>query len=282
MTTEMISIGLVRRDGGTQSRAAINPDVVAEYAELMTETAGASPFPAVRVVFDGAAYWLWDGFHRIEAAVRVGWLDIEAEIRPGTRRDAVLLSCGANADHGLRRSNADKRRAVETLLRDTEWGKWSDREIARRCGVHNSTVSTIRGELSVGIRQIGRTAQRGGTVYTMKTPARPGKPLEELERQNGDDGETGIDAQADEASIPPAEEPRNAQQPLTSSRRGSGLGDPDYEQHAPLSQMPVGFARPVEDLRLAIGEARKTNWAKLSRDDARHHVKVLLTLIDNP
>ena len=40
-----------------------------------------------------------------------------------------------NADHGKRRSNADKRRAVEMMLKDSEWGKWSDREIAAKCAV---------------------------------------------------------------------------------------------------------------------------------------------------
>ena len=36
-------------------------------------------------------------------------------------------------------TNADKRRAVETLLNDAEWATWSDREIARQCGVHHTT-----------------------------------------------------------------------------------------------------------------------------------------------
>lgn len=279
MTTEMIPIHLIRRDGGTQSRAAINPDVVAEYAELMTETAGASPFPAVCVVFDGEAYWLWDGFHRIEAAMRVGFRDIETEIRPGTRRDAVLLSCGANADHGLRRANADKRHAVETLLRDTEWGNWSDREISRRCGVSNNMVSEMRKAICHPMTDKKRTTRRAGTVYMMKTPSRPGKPLEELERQDGDDGETGLEGQNDAPITEQAQE--DSHDTLQSpTRRSGGLGDPDHGSHAPLSQMPVSFARLIEDLRLVIGEARKTNWAKLNRSDARHQVKVLLALID--
>jgi hypothetical protein len=30
---------------------------------------------------------------------------------------------------------ADRRRAVEELLRDEEWREWNDRQIARHCGV---------------------------------------------------------------------------------------------------------------------------------------------------
>src|SRR5690606_10483672 len=85
---------------------------------------------------------------------------------------AVLFSVGANAKHGLQRTNEDKRRAVTTLLIDPEWQKWSDREIARRTGVHHDTVGTYRRELeaSGGIRQITqREVMRGGTTYTQNT-----------------------------------------------------------------------------------------------------------------
>jgi hypothetical protein len=106
-------------------------------------------FPPIVVFYDGADYWLADGFHRLEAHRRHGLEEIDADIRQGTRRDAVLYACGANASHGLRRTNADKRRAVETLLNDQEWSQWSDREIARRCGVGNRFVSDMRQEHTV-------------------------------------------------------------------------------------------------------------------------------------
>jgi hypothetical protein len=55
--------------------------------------------------------------------------------RQFNRRDALLFSVGANAIHGHRRTNEDKRRAVDVLLNDPEWRVWNDSEIARRCGV---------------------------------------------------------------------------------------------------------------------------------------------------
>src|ERR687889_246436 len=93
-------------------------------------------FPPV-VVFGEAAgdYWLADGYHRWHAAGIAGLQTIAADVRAGGRREAILHSVGANAEHGWRRSNEDKRRAVLTLLADPEWVGWSDREIARRCGV---------------------------------------------------------------------------------------------------------------------------------------------------
>lgn len=72
-------------------------------------------------------------------------------MRAGTRRDAILYAVGANATHGLPRSNADKRRAVETMLRDEEWVVWSDREIARRTQTSAPFVAKVREETTVNI-----------------------------------------------------------------------------------------------------------------------------------
>lgn len=140
----LLEIPQITIDGGTQTRVRLNESAVAEYAETMREGGN---LPPVTTFFDGSVYWLADGFHRYHAHKSIGALKIEAEIINGTRRDAVLFSVGANAIHGLRRTNEDKRKAVETLLNDEEWAKWSDREIARKCGVANSFVSSVRGSL---------------------------------------------------------------------------------------------------------------------------------------
>lgn len=158
----------IRIDGGTQMRAELNATTIEEYAVAMQ--AGAQ-FPAIVVYYDGESYWLGDGFHRLAARKKLFEGAVECEVRSGTRRDAVLCAAGANAAHGLRRTNADKRRAVEALLRDEEWTQWSDREIARRCGVHHELVGIVRAELSGGNRQIAetRTVQRNGATYRQST-----------------------------------------------------------------------------------------------------------------
>lgn len=140
-----VQISQIRTDGGTQPRVAFDVDLVTEYADDML---AGDKFPAVIVYFDGTCYWLADGFHRIRAASGIGWKSIDAEIRLGTLRDAVLFSVGVNGKHGKRRTNADKRSAVEKLLKDAEWCVWSDREIARKCGVGHALVSTIRSSVT--------------------------------------------------------------------------------------------------------------------------------------
>lgn len=117
--------------------------MVAEYTAAMA----VGPSPPVVVFYDGVNHWLADGFHRTHAARRATLKTLPAEIHDGTKRDAVLYSVGANSAHGLRRTNADKRKAVMTLLQDEEWSQWSDREIARHCAVDHTTVGRFRKSL---------------------------------------------------------------------------------------------------------------------------------------
>lgn len=157
-----IQLSDIRIDGGTQSRASIDQQAVADYAEAM---AAGDTFPPVVAFFDGAAYWLADGFHRYQAYARAKVVNIPADVRQGTQRDAILFSVSANSSHGLRRTNDDKRRAVLTLLNDPEWAKWSDREIARRCAVDGKTVAGLRPKLSAELPQIERTVSRKGATF---------------------------------------------------------------------------------------------------------------------
>lgn len=169
-----VEIEVVRIDGGTQSRAELNETVVADYAEAIQ--AGAS-FPPVTVFHDGADYWLADGFHRYFAAKKAGLAEIDAELVKGSKRDAVLHSLGANTAHGLRRSNADKRKAVETLLADAEWALMSDREAARTCGVTHPFVASVRSSLVTVTSENDQKrtyTTKHGTTATMDT-ARIGK-----------------------------------------------------------------------------------------------------------
>ena len=155
----------VRLDGETQPRQFINEDVVNDYSEQMLDDV---VFPAVEVFHDGANYWLADGFHRFFATKKAGFLDIEANVQKGTRRDAVLYSVGTNSQHGLRRTNDDKRKAVLTLLNDLEWSEWSDGEIARRCHVSAMTVGRIKKSMNLETAEV-KYKDKNGNVQTMKT-----------------------------------------------------------------------------------------------------------------
>jgi hypothetical protein len=143
---QTLNIDLIQ-DGGAQMRVEMSEHTIADYAE---ELISGTVFPPVIVYYDGEVYWLADGFHRVEAARKIERETIEVEIREGSDRDAILHGIGANARHGLRRTQADKRHAVEALIRDPGWSKWSDRHIGKVANVDHKTVGKIRREVLGG------------------------------------------------------------------------------------------------------------------------------------
>lgn len=173
---QTLELDRIRIDGGTQPRVAIDEQVVAEYAEAY---ASGVNLPPLTVFFDGATYWLADGFHRYWANRRIECNYVFAEVHPGTQRDAILFSVGANASHGLRRTNADKRKAVLTLLtdpkvsQDDEGQPRSDHAIAKLCCVSAPFVAKMRSlhqeDLTVNVHS--ETAQQP-RAYTTKHGSR--------------------------------------------------------------------------------------------------------------
>lgn len=165
-----LQINTITVTGGTQARTEINQSIVSEYAEALK--AGAV-FPPVVVFKDGVSMWLADGFHRFHAHLTAGLSEIECDVRIGTQRQAILFSLSANASHGLRRTNEDKRKAVMTLLNDSEWSAWSDREISRQCGVAASFVGDLRKficSLTTDTDQKEtRIVERNGKTYEQNT-----------------------------------------------------------------------------------------------------------------
>lgn len=171
---KILNLQNIRIDCGTQSRVTIDQDAVGEYAESIKN--GAS-FPPVLVYFDGVDYILADGFHRYHAHSKAGHASIEADVVNGTIRDAQLKATSVNALHGLRRTNADKRKAVLTLLDDFEWSEWSNSEIARHCSVSAPFVAGLRDGEKETVKYTTPTGKE-----TTKAKA-PGRPVEKEEKE---------------------------------------------------------------------------------------------------
>ena len=139
---------------------------VAEYSEAMRN---GGKFPPVKGVYDDCDWILYSGFHRIEAAKRIGLGEIEADVTTGVWLDAEKLACAENAEHGKPRSNLEKRDAVNRVLKLEP--DWSDRQIAKWCKVDHKTVGRMRnltGEFPSEERERTYTTKHG-TTATMKT-----------------------------------------------------------------------------------------------------------------
>src|ERR1035441_2906838 len=168
-TRTMLAISSIRTDGGTQPRAALDFAAVDDYMDAMQ--AGVV-FPPVTVFYDGADYWLADGFHRRQAAFGAGLEEIACDIHQGTQQEAQWYSFAANKSNGLRRTNEDKQRAVKAALAHPGGAGKSDHQIAKHVGVADSTVADWRKKLNPSLGNLEmaeRTVTRGGSTYQQNT-----------------------------------------------------------------------------------------------------------------
>jgi hypothetical protein len=192
---ETLSVAVIRQDGGTQARAEIDQSTVESYRQSMDDGIA---FPAITVFHDGADYWLADGFHRLAAIIGRGVKYASCCVKSGTREDAILYAAGANKMHGLRRTNADKRRAVEMLLACEKWAGRSDVWLAQQTGVSDKTVATVRRNL--GSSEVApRTGQDGKTrrLPAAKTMPAPAAEVEIVIPVVVDDADMAYDSNGD-------------------------------------------------------------------------------------
>lgn len=163
-----LSFERLRLDGGTQMRAGdLNEDHVKELVEKIERGEQLDP---VDVMQDGTNYWLWDGFHRVEAYQRITpkRSTISARITQGDHDDAIVAAAGANKMASLTRTKEDKRRAIEACLKNPKCATWSDRRIAAHVGVHNTTVGGYRNQVQSPVDNLHVTGRVGADGKTYK------------------------------------------------------------------------------------------------------------------
>ena len=126
-------------DRGTQMRLTISEEVVEDYRGDVLDS-----LPPITVFQVGDEYILGDGFHRLEAFKRSGRDTIPCEIIVGLLGEALEYACCANGAHGLRRTDDDKRKAVETFFTIPGNDALSNSEVARRLHVSVPFVQKVR------------------------------------------------------------------------------------------------------------------------------------------
>jgi hypothetical protein len=179
-----VPLASIERDPAINCRVGgVHEQIATEYAEALRNGVQLPPVIVFRDA-DGKL-WLADGFHRCRAAELAELETVVVEERAGERRDALLYAAGANASHGARRTNDDKRKAVVTLLGDEEWRAKSDRWIAEQCAVSHEFVRRCRPQLSSvdsSSARLGRDGKQRSSAKRSKrasfSPARAAKQVE--------------------------------------------------------------------------------------------------------
>lgn len=195
-----------------QLRAATDANYVEELAVWYIDPATRGQLPPVEIVSDGTTHWCCDGVHRLLAATEAGLTKIPCNIEQGTFQDATYRAAGANVKHGLRRTNEDKRRAVQAMLGLDELAAvrsehgaheaLTDRQIATWCGVSHTFVANVRREKVATVATQDATADDESDVDGMVEPDPVGEP--DADHQPDCGSERGPSADADRGTEAPS------------------------------------------------------------------------------
>lgn len=122
-----------------------------------------------------------DGAHRVAAAQRLGITTIPAQSFDGSMVDAFVESVQRNSKHGLPLTLRDRIRAARRIVRVLP--EWSDRRIAKVCGLSSTTVGKVRHDASTS--EAPHAPTRVG-IDGRKRPVEPGttrqRVIQALER----------------------------------------------------------------------------------------------------
>lgn len=174
---ERIACDNIEATAATQVRIRLDRAIIDEYTEAFQNGADMPPIDVFREP-NSERVILADGFHRHRAAINAGREDIGCNVHEGGMHDALMYALGANAEHGMRRTQADRRHAVEMALKDPELSKQSSRFIADVCRVGKSTVNRIINEHLAKDKE----KEKGGPMGQKKKPK---KPTDKDVRDNG-------------------------------------------------------------------------------------------------
>jgi hypothetical protein len=112
MTAKTVLIEKIVIDTSVSPRRfAYDPDTLDRYQEAL------DTLPAVDVFDTSEGLLLSDGFHRVEAHRLQERTSIKANVRRGTRDDAVVWGITANVAHGLPLTREERDRAIKELRR---------------------------------------------------------------------------------------------------------------------------------------------------------------------
>ena len=172
---ENILIELIDRSAGTQQRP-LSPETVEHYVNLRKDDI---VLPPIDLIFDGKIYIVWDGFHRIAVAIKLGETHIRANIEVGNLRRAIFLSFHANSQHGLPRQKHCLKNIIGQILADDEWCEMGLAEIGRHVGCSRSYVHQCKNptDKPKSCQVLDTTPQLNTDAPPPKTEREPKAPL---------------------------------------------------------------------------------------------------------
>ncbi len=137
-------------DNTIDIRDRMDETTILEYIDIFDR------LPAITVFDTPEGYLLADGFHRLSAAERLGRNEIEAEVKTGTRDDALEFAAYANATAPLKLTTEERRVGVRRLHRLHP--DWSPQRLGELMACSERVVNTTL--QAIEVRREAPTAHR--------------------------------------------------------------------------------------------------------------------------
>lgn len=136
---ELVSTASVVRDASAWPRLATDEDRVAYFRDVFDD------LPPITV--EAGSLRLIDGWHRVEAALRLGRDQVPANVVATPAEGILAASIGFASRAAKPLSREERRHAITLLLKED--ARRSDRWLASIAGVSAATVASTRAELEV-------------------------------------------------------------------------------------------------------------------------------------
>lgn len=266
MTTKKFPVSELVLDERCQARADVDHEAVTEYRDAYAAGV-ALPEPKVFMV-SGKAYVV-DGYHRVPAAIlaKKAWLKCEV-VGEGTIEDAVWYAAGVNQAHGVRRTNADKRRAVRLALETPTGAEQSSAALAKHIGVSDKLVTLVREELGDA-----RNSERHDAGDARNS-----------EREDGEDDVRNSERETRVDSLgrrQPAKKSRAVEPEVVDPLEDVPALADDLEDEAPATSKTFGIPNVKERLLAAEAEIKRARLAcrRILGEDLNAHAQAIETAL---
>ena len=104
-------------------------EIINEWVDLIKVPSNCSP---LEVCFDGMKYYLFDGYHRLEAMKRLGFNECHVIVHKGDRREALrrYIKDKLKGKYAYKQQHVFKH-CIQILISDPVWSVLNDEELAR-------------------------------------------------------------------------------------------------------------------------------------------------------
>lgn len=111
-----------------QIRAKLCRNTTRNYSTIIK---AGGDMPPLQVALVDGVHILVDGFHRAAAYEALGYEDVDVEVTPATRDEALWMAAQANTRHGLPLTNREQREVFRVYVRTKQYLKGKRRKSYR-------------------------------------------------------------------------------------------------------------------------------------------------------